>query len=189
MYIFIRTNTNETIPITVLADWKVGDICRQLLPEYTDAILSFQGRELRDLDQPLSDTGIGSESILDVRNSIRPILYMIKDSRRGKRQLLLDFENSVIYSIFSPNTHFVTKLKLTKIGDNQYENEDMQVRNVYTIIDDKLTMEHYINDELCWNKLYFTNSDINLPIWDICNNENQGLIDEIIKLKVSYKFI
>lgn len=183
MNIFVRTETNVLIPITIMADWKVGDICVELLPEYSNALLSFQGVELRDLDQPLADTGIGSESVLNVRNIIRPILYM---NEQMKQQMLLDLENMVLYIIHSSPFTPILKEILTKIGDNQYENIGGISRDVYIIKDDTLTMKHYLNNELMWTDVFITSKDLRLPAWNCPEDKYVELADELTAIGSSY---
>lgn len=66
MNIFVRTETDDRISITIEANWTVGDLREELHSTHRAPILSYQGVELRDLKMPIADTGICSQSVVNV---------------------------------------------------------------------------------------------------------------------------
>jgi hypothetical protein len=92
MDIFIQTETNTTIPMEVEAHWTVGDL-KDALHGHSAPLLSYQGVELNDSSQPIADTGICSESVV---NMISRRAWMAKS---GHEVIIIDTVDNEIHLI------------------------------------------------------------------------------------------
>jgi hypothetical protein len=121
MDIFIQTETNTTIPIEVEAHWTVGDL-KDALHGHSAPLLSYQRVELNDSSQPIADTGICSESVV---NMISRRAWIGKS---GHNLIIIDTVDNEIHFIDDDNydvciyNHLLTK---TDHGKYEFNNYDM----------------------------------------------------------------
>jgi hypothetical protein len=115
MDIFIQTESNNLIPITIEAHWTVGDL-KDNLREYSAPLLSYQGAELKDPMQELADTGICSESVV---NMISRRAWMLKC---GSDVVIIDTKDNEIHLLNDEDYDLqIGSRNLTKLGYGKYK--------------------------------------------------------------------
>jgi hypothetical protein len=115
MDIFIQTETNTTIPIEIEAHWTVGDL-KDALRGHSAPLLSYQGVELNDSSVPIADTGICSESVV---NMISRRAWMAKS---GHDVIIIDTVDNEIHHIDDNDYDvYIDSNVLTKTDHGKYE--------------------------------------------------------------------
>lgn len=190
MNIFVVTDFNGTIPITVETNWTVGDLCREMLPTYSAPVLSYQGVELKDLSMPIADTGICSESVVEARECGGALMFIKEeedasdsgDEAFGTKDIayIIDTENEEICCIDQKYYSLRARArKLRKIDYEKYQYGDSLINTTYEIGNDcKETLHWGRTDNTLVTKLIPIKSlDIKVKDWDE---------DDVKKLRQKY---
>tara|TARA_B110000908_G_scaffold12629_1_gene14722 strand:+ start:11514 stop:12098 length:585 start_codon:yes stop_codon:yes gene_type:complete len=190
MNIFVQTETNDTIPIEVRADWTVGNLCEELRYIYTYPVLSYQGIQLRNLDQDIADTGICSESVVNVRNSGYVLMFINAENVGDDTDMIIiNTEDEEVHCLNYDEDLYISTLKLTKIDNKKYKHTDNLLTFIYELkyISNNwtATQSYIFNDsEESITKFYPTNY-LNLR----CDNWNEEKLDALRKKYSEYNFI
>lgn len=151
MTVFIRSNSGSTVPLDINVDSTMRNIYDEIGGE---PIFSYQGEEIKNLDESLADLGICPETTIDYKQ-----LVPMAVNDMISCDVIIDPINKKLHNVppedmFIEHNYQVTTFDLSKVGHRKYQTPE---GNIYHIYDDEILLDYYDDDDcVTWDLEYIS---------------------------------